>query len=185
MILLQKEAYRAVILALLFLGVIDSCPVCAQGVFSKSIAGKGETTVIRSNSLEIDNRNKVVSFQGDVEAKRGDMVIRCRKMLIHYHDKEGAGILEKSGFRIERIVASGDVKIDRADGGSATADEVVYYEDEEKLVLNGKPIVKQGEDFVEGSVITLFLKEDRSVVEGSGDRKARAVLAPRSGKRVP
>jgi lipopolysaccharide export system protein LptA len=185
MIPLRKTVCRGVILALLLLCVFHPCPASAQGVFSKAVAGKGETTVIRSNSLEIDNQKKVVFFQGDVEAKKGDMVIKCRKMSVHYRDKEGAGTLDKRGFSIERIVASGDVKIDIAGGGSATADEVVYYEDEEKLVLNGKPVVKQGEDFVEGSVITLFLKEDRSVVEGSGDQKARAVLAPRSGKRVP
>ncbi|MBN1104262.1 MAG: hypothetical protein JXL84_12670 [Deltaproteobacteria bacterium] len=185
MIPLPKTASRVVILAFLLLGAFNPCPAIAQSVFKKTVAGKGEATVIRSNSLEIDNRKKVVSFLGEVEAKRSDMVIKCRKMLVHYRDKGGEGAPDKSGFRIERIVASGDVKIDRADGGSATADEVVYYEEEEKLVLSGKPVVKQGEDFVEGSVITLYLKEDRSVVEGSGDRKARAVLAPKSVKRVP
>jgi lipopolysaccharide export system protein LptA len=185
MIPLRKTVSHAVILVLLLLGAFYPSLVSAQGLFNKTIVGEGETIVIRSNSLEIDNRKKVVSFLGDVEAKRGDMVIKCRKMLVHYREKAGDGALDKGGFRIERIVASGDVKIDRPGGGSATADDVVYYEDEEKLVLSGKPVVKQGEDFVEGSLITLFLKEDRSVVEGSGDRKARAVLAPHSLKRVP
>jgi lipopolysaccharide export system protein LptA len=36
---------------------------------------------------------------------------------------------------------------------------------------------------VEGSTITLFLKEDRSIVEGSKGKRARAVLSPGSAKR--
>jgi lipopolysaccharide export system protein LptA len=63
------------------------------------------------------------------------------------------------------------------------AEKAVYYEDDEKVVLTGKPVVKQGNDFVEGSKITLYLKEKRSLVEGSKDQKVRAVLFPRREKR--
>ena len=63
------------------------------------------------------------------------------------------------------------------------AEKAVYYQNDEKVVLTGKPVVKRGNDFVEGSKITLFLKEKRSIVEGAEDKKARAVLIPRSKKR--
>ncbi len=155
----------------------------AQPIRTKAMMGKDTPTVIRSNSLEIDNRKKVVSFVGEVEATKGDMVIRCSRMLIHYADKGENQAQGKQGFKIERIVATGGVRIDRTEGGYATAEEAVYTEDGETLVLKGNPIVKQGEDFVEGSVITLFLKEDRSVVEGAANRKARAVLSPKTVKR--
>ena len=42
--------------------------------------------------------------------------------------------------------------------------------------------MKQGEDFVEGDVITLFLKENRSIVESAGDKKVRAVIFPKQEK---
>jgi lipopolysaccharide export system protein LptA len=36
---------------------------------------------------------------------------------------------------------------------------------------------------VEGTVVTLLLKENKSLVEGSGDTRVRAVISPRSEKR--
>jgi lipopolysaccharide export system protein LptA len=63
------------------------------------------------------------------------------------------------------------------------SEKAVYYENDEKVVLTGSPVVKQGNDFVEGSKITLYLKEKRSTVEGSEKEKVRAVLHPRSEKR--
>ena len=71
------------------------------------------------------------------------------------------------------------MKILRAGGGTATADKAVYYQDKEMAVLTGNPVVKQGNDSVEGSRITLYMKDNRSVVEGSENRKVKAVLAPR------
>jgi len=64
-----------------------------------------------------------------------------------------------------------------------TAQEATYYWDEERVVLTGKPVIQQGDDFVEGNVVTLLLKENRSLVEGSGDTRVRAVISPRSEKR--
>ena len=50
------------------------------------------------------------------------------------------------------------------------------------MVLTGNPVVKQGNDFVEGSTITLFLKEERSIVESSEGGKVRAVIFPKEKK---
>ena len=48
------------------------------------------------------------------------------------------------------------------------------------MVLTGKPaVVKQGVIFVEGPKINWFLEEDKFVVEGSEENKAKAVLNPK------
>ena len=164
-------------------GSLFSSAAAADILQKKTVTSGDLPVVIRSNSLEIDNKKGVVIFTGSVEAQREDMLIRCQRMFVYYEEKGQGKNPENKGFKIDRIVAKGDVKIDRSDGGTATAEEAVYYEEEEKLVLHGKPMVKQGEDFVEGSVITLFLKEDRSVVEGGSDRKVRAVISPKNRKR--
>ena len=65
----------------------------------------------------------------------------------------------------------------------ATAEKAVYYQKDEKMVLTGNPVVKQGNDSIEGDRITIFLKENRNVVESSGDRKVRATIFPNSEKR--
>jgi lipopolysaccharide export system protein LptA len=179
---LYAIAFRFLTLAFLLLNLLSPAGASAEPARTKALE-KEIPTVIKSDSLEIDNKRRVVSFVGNVEATRGDMVIRCSKMLVHYLGGGTQKTTDQQGLKIDRIVASGDVKINRAEGGVATAEEAVYYQDTEKVVLTGKPVVKQGEDFVEGGVITLFLKEDRSLVEGANDQKVRAVLGPRSGRK--
>jgi len=148
---------------------------------------KGEETpnpiVINSKTLEVNNEEKTVTFLGDVSAKQEDMVITCQKVIVYYEglpNQKGSG---KAETRIRKILASGDLKIDRAGGGTATAEQAAYFPQDEKIILTGKSTVKQGNDLVEGDRITIFLKENRSVVESSEDKKVRAVIFPRRGKR--
>jgi lipopolysaccharide export system protein LptA len=138
--------------------------------------------VIKSKTLEADDNKKRVTFAGDVEAKRDDFTVLCQKLVVFYEKSPDQKETEKVSARIDKIVATGAVKIIRAEGGVATGKKAVFYQKDEKLVLTGKPVVKQGEDFVEGDVITLFLKENRSIVESAGDKKVRAVIFPKQEK---
>ena len=99
-------------------------------------------------------------------------------MFLYYAEQPTKKTSDNPGLKMDKIVATGKVKISRAEGGEATAEQAVYYQSDERVVLTGKPIVKQGNDFVEGDKITLFLKENRSIVEGSSERKVRAILFP-------
>ena len=170
----------------------------ANGQSLKKALGdsQGQPIVIKSNTLEFDHQRKMVTFSGNVDAKRDDWTIVCQKMVVYYGEKdrdsarkEGMKIekivdsAQQQSMKIEKIVAKGDVKITRQSGGQVTAQEATYYWDEERVVLTGKPVVQQGDDFVEGAVVTLLLKENRSLVEGSGDDRVRAVISPHSEKR--
>jgi lipopolysaccharide export system protein LptA len=157
---------------------------------------QGQPIVIKSDSLEFDHRRKMVTFSGNVDAKRDDWTIACQKMIVYYEEKNKESTqkenmkiekivesTQKESMKIEKIVAKGDVRVTRQSGGLVTAQEATYYWDEERVVLTGKPVVQLGDDFVEGTVVTLLIKENRSVVEGSGDTRVRAVISPRSEKR--
>jgi len=143
---------------------------------------QGQPIVIKSDSLEFDHQHKMVTFSGNVDANRDDWNILCQKMVVYYGEKSKESS-QKESMKIEKIVAKGDVRMSRQSGGLATAQEATYYWDEERVVLTGKPVVQQGDDFVEGTVVTLLLKESKSLVEGSGDTRVRAVISPRSEKR--
>ena len=143
--------------------------------------------VITSDTLEIDNKRKIVTFSGKVDARRDDFRINCEKMFLHYKDqptdKRAGKSPGKMDVMIDKIIAKGKVKIIRTEGGLAMADEATYDQIQEKIILTGNPVVKQGNDFVEGSRITLFLKEQRSLVEGSENKRVKAVIFPRTEKR--
>jgi lipopolysaccharide export system protein LptA len=149
---------------------------------TKNLAQPGPM-VIKSKTLELDDRVKTVTFAGNVNAKRDDFIVDCQKMVVYYRgapeqqkEAEKSKTGEEEEASIDKIVATGKVKITRSEGGVATAEKAVYYQKGEKLVLTGKPVVKQGNDFVEGDRITVFLKEDRSKVEAFEDNRVRAVI---------
>ena len=159
-----------------------SVPALSAGPGEKAQKKSPGPMVIKSKTLEADDNKKRVTFEGDVEAKRDDFTVLCRKLVVFYENPSGPKETEKVSARIDRIVATGTVKIIRAEGGVATGEKAVFYQKDEKLVLTGNPVVKQGEDFVEGDVITLFLKENRSIVESAGDKKVRALIFPKQEK---
>ena len=168
---------------LLFL--ISPLPPLADSEEKKSKETNESPIVIESESLEMDDQQKIVIFKGNVNAKERDFVINCQKMVLHYKDQSNKQASETGQFNIEKIIATGKVIITRPSGGLATAEKALYYRGDEKVVLTGKPKVKQGDDFVQGSKITLFLKESRSVVESTKGDKVKAVYFPRSGKESP
>jgi len=138
--------------------------------------------VIHSSTLEADDKKGIIIFTGDVEAKRDDFTVYCQTMTVYYEKSSDPKKSDEFAGRIDRIVAIGNVKIVRAEGGVATGEKAEYYQRDEKLVLTGNPKVKQNDNSVEGDRITLFLKEDRSVVESSSDKKVKAVIFPSKDK---
>jgi lipopolysaccharide export system protein LptA len=167
--------------SLLTILVFSSSPTnAAQKVLERAA---GQSIVIKSDSLEIDNQKRLVTFTGNVDARMDDLTITCEKLFVHYTGSVEKDSSQKNSMKMDVITAKGMVKITRPDGGFATAEEAVYFQKDNKIVLTGTPQVKQGEDFVEGSKITLFLNDDRSIVEGADGKQVRAVISSGPNKR--
>jgi len=174
---MKEIKYNPLLLLAIFI-LIFMLPAPAHSETLQKEIGKdkSETTVIKSKTLEVNDKLKVITFTGDVNAKKGGFILDCQKMLVYY---ESSPVDEKTGdveTKINKIIAEGQVKINRTQGGMATAEKAVYYQQDEKMVLTGNPKVKQGRDFVEGDRIVLFLKENRSVVESLENKKVKAVI---------
>jgi lipopolysaccharide export system protein LptA len=165
-------------LALCLVGAYFTSGVQGETLRDTAISDEGGPIVIESQALEVDDTSKVVTFTGSVSAQRDEFVMECEKLLVFYKRAPKENDVE-SGTTIDRIVATGGVTITRAEGGMATAGKAVYYQQDEKVVLTEAPMVKQGSDFVKGDRITLFLKENRSIVESSSENKVKAVIHPR------
>jgi lipopolysaccharide export system protein LptA len=83
---------------------------------------------------------------------------------------------------VDRIVATGKVRITRSSGEVAEAEKAVYYQKDEKLILTDHPSVSQGKDLVKGDRIIIFLKENRSIVESTGKERVQAIIFPKTKK---
>jgi lipopolysaccharide export system protein LptA len=166
---------------LFVLGLWMPVAAAAQTSPADMIKGGDDPLVIRSETLEIDNQKQMVIFTGNVDARKSSFTIQCREMHLFYHGDTSGKAEGADDVRVDRVIAMGDVKIRRSDGEEAMADKAIYYQKEDKVILTGNPMVKQGEDFVEGARITFFIGEKRSIVEGAGEKRVRAVIFP--GKR--
>jgi len=155
-----------------------SYPAQSASLENQAKKDTSKPIVINSTTLEADNKKKTVTFTGDVEAQMENFAVYCHKIVVYYEEAPEKNGSKETGTKIDKIVATGDVKIVRSEGGVATGKKAVYYQLNEKLVLTGNPVVKEKNNFVEGDRITLFLKEDRSVVESLQDKKVRAVIFP-------
>jgi len=169
--------------AIIFVGCIV-LPLCgAQEKENSHMGVTPKPIVILSKTLEVDNDKKIVTFTGEVNAKKDDFVVDCQKMLVYYRSSPDKGKQGEFAQGIDRIVATGQVRVTRKEGGLATADKAVYYQNDDKIILTGHPSVKQGNDLVKGERITIFFRENRSIVESSGKGRAQAIIFPKAQKK--
>ncbi|MBI4686912.1 MAG: lipopolysaccharide transport periplasmic protein LptA [Nitrospirae bacterium] len=113
--------------------------------------------IITSKTLVTDNKTSTAVFEGSVVAKTDDLVIYSDKMTVFY---------DNSNEKISKIYASGNVKVHKRER-AIFSNEATYYGEEEKIVFAGEPRAIDGENIVSGTQIIYFLKDDRSIVEGS------------------
>lgn len=127
-----------------------------------------EPIEITSERLEVDEQAGTAIFFGQVVARQGEMTIYSEKLIL-YRSEE----LEE----VEKLEASGGVRIVQQDR-VGTAQHASFYMQEEKLVLSGDAKIQQDQNLVAGEEITLFLKENRSLVKSGSDGRVRAVFIP-------
>ena len=148
---------------------------------SKKVSSESPTTIY-SNTLVVDQNLRQFVFEGEVRAKREGMVVDCQKMIVYYLVDPTKNESNIESGRIEKIVALGNVIISRPDGSVARAGKAVFYENERKVVLTENPFIKQGPDSVEGHRITMFLNENRSIIEGGETKRVKATIFPKEEK---
>jgi lipopolysaccharide export system protein LptA len=105
--------------------------------------------------MEADKLGDTVTFTGNVTLKKAGMTLTSDSMVVFY-DAQSKGIKE--------IDAYGNVVV-RKEGRVAFSNKASYYSREEKIVLSGDARIIENENQLGGETITLFMNEDRSVVE--------------------
>jgi lipopolysaccharide export system protein LptA len=78
-----------------------------------------------------------------------------------------------------RTVSTGNVRIVTRDCTTGTAQRAEYSDLEQRMVLIGNARVWQEDNVVTGQTITIFLSQDRSIVQGGTQERVKAVFYPR------
>ncbi|WP_169709445.1 lipopolysaccharide transport periplasmic protein LptA [Deferrisoma camini] len=150
-----------------FMTVLAAAAGAAQAPLGTWAQGK-EPLQVDAQSLEVRGEEARVVFSGQVRARQGDLTLEADRLEV---------TLDPETRELRSAYAEGNVRIRRGDV-LATGRTARYDAARGVVVLEGDPKVWRGKNLVAGDRITLFLAEDRSVVEG-----ARAVIYPQGEER--
>jgi lipopolysaccharide export system protein LptA len=126
--------------------------------------------VIDADRMEASRKEGLVIFTGNVIAKQDNSTQTADRMEVYLDDK---------GERVLRIISTGNVKIVTEDCRTGTARRAEYYDDDQRLLLLGNAKVWQEENVVTGERITIWLAEDRSMVESGTPERVKSVFYPK------
>lgn len=133
--------------------------------------GKNASVTVDADQLENLQREGLIVFTGNVVASQDSSTQYADRMEV-YLDARGDGIV--------RTVSTGNVRIITKDCRMGTAQRAEYYDAEQRVLLIGNARVWRDDNVVTGERITLYLAEDRSVVEGGKQERVKAVFYPKS-----
>ena len=142
---------------------------------TKTELDRNQPIEITAQQLEVLQQQRQSIFTGDVVAKQGDMTLYADKLMVFLH---------KDQDQIERLEALGGVKVLQLDR-IATADKAVFHQVEEILVLIGNAEVTQGKNKISGDEITLYMKENRTLIKSSKQSRVKAVIVPEKKSEKP
>jgi lipopolysaccharide export system protein LptA len=125
---------------------------------------------VDADKLESDQKQGLVIFTGNVIAQHNGSTQYADRMEVY---------LDSGSNRVVRTVSTGTVKIITRDCRTGTAQRAEYYDAEQRVVLIGDARVWQDENVVTGDRITIFLAEDRSVVEAGPQGRVKGVFYPK------
>ena len=138
---------------------------------------------ITSDTMIADSEARCAEFIGNVRAVQEDTVIIADRLKIFYKkvDDNDKNLTSDEGS-IEKIVSSGNVKIN-FDDKVAVTQHAVYTSETGVFVLTGPDSkVTSGTNFVSGEKITLYRAEDRMTVESGNKKRVEAVFYSKENK---
>ena len=132
---------------------------------------KNGPVTVDADQLENLQKEGLIVFTGNVVANQNSSTQYADRMEV-YLDAKGAAIV--------RAISTGNVRIITRDCRMGTAKRAEYYDAEQRVVLIGDARVWRDDNVVTGARITIFLAEDRSVVEGGTRERVKAVFYPKN-----
>jgi lipopolysaccharide export system protein LptA len=143
----------------------------AQEKTRESVHEMGSRPIdVTADRLSADNARNTVTFEGSVVARQADITLYADRIQADYSREAGA---------IDRIEATGNVRFVQ-EGREARSPKATFFNLEQRIVLSGGASLRQGQDTVQGETLTIFIRENRSLVTGGKDGgRVQAVINPK------
>jgi lipopolysaccharide export system protein LptA len=122
---------------------------------------------IDSDKMERYGKASLVIFSGNVVARRDNSVQYADRLEVYMDEK---------GDRVLRTVSTGSVRIITKDCRTGTAQRAEYFDLDQRVVLIGNARVWQDDNVVSGDTITIYVAEDRTIVEGGKQERVKGVF---------
>ncbi len=145
-------------------------PVAPSRASDGKSKGQDQPVTIDADRMERFGKESLVVFTGKVVARHDNSVQYADRMEVY---------LDEKGNRVLRSVSTGNVRIITRDCRTGTAKRAEYFDLDQRLVLLGDARVWEGDNVVTGDTITIFLSQDRSVVQGGQQGRVKAVFYPK------
>ena len=141
--------------------------------------------------MTANNKDKIITFTGNVVTKRGDSTIYSDTLEIYYQDNkndekkdakkgpQNKASQETEGFssNVTKILAIGNVKIEQGER-YATGERAEYFENEKKIVLSGNPVAWEKGNKIQGTEMIFFVDRDETIIKGSKERRVNVTIFP-------
>jgi lipopolysaccharide export system protein LptA len=131
----------------------DKMPGAAAGFGFSSTA---RTPIdIQSDTVEASQKQNMVTFKGNVVAKQEDITLYANMVVVYY---------SPDTKKLSQILATGNVRITQLER-RATGQKAIFQQDENKVILEGDAVLREGENVIRGERVIYYVDEERSVIE--------------------
>ncbi len=125
---------------------------------------------ITSDTVEANQKQNTVTFKGNVVAKQEDTTLYANTLVIIY---------DGNTKKMKEVIATGNVKIVQLER-RATSQKATFQQDENRVVLDGEAVVREGENVIRGERVIFYVDEERTVVEGGKGSRVTTHITPTS-----
>jgi lipopolysaccharide export system protein LptA len=141
---------------------------------------------ITADLLEVEQRDRIATFTGNVDAVQGELVLSADKLRVFYTGNDQAGEAAPGATgSIRRIEAEGNVFV-TSPTETAQGESGVYDVADDMLSLEGSVVLTRDDNVIRGQRLDIDLASGRSTVtaatpstEGGGPRdRVRALFTP-------
>lgn len=139
---------------------------------------------ITSQKMTVKSEENMIIFEGKVTATKGDLIINADQLKVFFVSSPQGMLSSKEELRqnkndkndkndkktqvkeISSMEATGNVTL-RQGERRGKANKAVYYQKDDMIILIGDAEIRENDYNVTGKKMTIYLKENRSVVEES------------------